>query len=63
MITDSGTLRIRHAYAEFGTLLFGQTWSNWFDPLAFSEVLDFIGPVRSTAGIRQPQLRYQTPLG
>ncbi|WP_223427544.1 DcaP family trimeric outer membrane transporter [Alcanivorax limicola] len=56
-ITNSYAPRIRHAYATFGDVLFGQTWSVFFDVAALPDLLDFVGPVGTTL-VRQAQVRY-----
>ncbi|MCH8544174.1 MAG: porin [Alcanivorax sp.] len=56
-ITNSYAPRIRHAYATFGDMLFGQTWSAFFDVSALPDLLDFVGPVGTTL-VRQAQVRY-----
>jgi len=48
---------VRHAYAEFGNYLVGQTFSNYMDTSAFPEKLDGSGPI-ARSFIRQGQLRY-----
>jgi hypothetical protein len=55
--TNSTTPRLRHAYAQAGNFLVGQTFSNFMDPDAFPDTLDFQGP-NGMVSIRNPQLRY-----
>lgn len=56
-ITNSYAPRIRHAFATWGDVLFGQTWSTFFDVAALPDLLDFVGPVGTTL-VRQAQVRY-----
>jgi len=42
--TNSTTPRLRHAYAQAKNFLIGQTFSNFMDPDAFPDTLDFQGP-------------------
>jgi len=55
--TNATTPRLRHAYAQVKNVLLGQTFSNFMDPDAFPDTLDFQGP-NGMASIRNPQLRY-----
>lgn len=55
-------LRIAHAYASYGPLLVGQTWSNFTDDPDSAETIDSSGP----AGVpseRQAQVRLTYPAG
>ncbi len=61
-VTNSASFRLRHAYAELGSVLAGQTWTTFYDPIAAPETLDFGGPVGESQGLRQGQLRYSMPL-
>lgn len=54
------TFRLRHAYAEFDSLLFGQTWSNFMDVDVWPNIIDYWGPPGMIFQ-RQPQLRW-TPI-
>lgn len=49
--------RIRHAYGQFKSFLFGQTWSLFSHVNASPAVVDFGGPTGSVV-TRNPQLRY-----
>jgi len=60
--SSSTTPRLRHAYAQGKNLLIGQTFSNFMDPDAGPDTLDFQGP-NSQVSIRNPQLRYTFRLG
>jgi hypothetical protein len=55
--TNATTPRLRHAYAQVRNVLIGQTFSNFMDPDAFPDTLDFQGP-NGMVSIRNPQLRY-----
>jgi len=55
--TNATTPRLRHAYAQARNVLIGQTFSNFMDPDAFPDTLDFQGP-NGMVSVRNPQLRY-----
>ena len=55
--TNSTTPRLRHAYAQVANFLVGQTFTNFMDPDAFPDTLDFQGP-NGMVSLRNPQLRY-----
>jgi hypothetical protein len=55
--TNATTPRLRHAYAQARNVLIGQTFSNFMDPDAFPDTLDFQGP-NGMVSIRNPQFRY-----
>jgi DcaP outer membrane protein len=55
--SSSTTPRLRHAYAQVRNLLIGQTFSNFMDPDAGPDQLDFQGP-NAQINIRNPQIRY-----
>src|SRR4051812_22349 len=59
--SNSTTPRLRHAYTQAKNFLIGQTFSNFQDPDAGPDGLDFQGP-NSQVAIRNPQLRYTIPL-
>jgi len=60
--SSSTTPRLRHAYAQGKNLLIGQTFSNFMDPDAGPDTLDFQGP-NSWVSIRNPQMRYTFRFG
>lgn len=60
--TSSGAPRIRHAYAELGRVLAGQTWTTLTDSDCLPPTLDFEMP-SSFIVRRQPQVRYTHPFG
>ena len=55
--SNSTTPRLRHAYGQAGNFLLGQTFSNFQDPDAGPDQLDFQGP-NGMIAIRNPQFRY-----
>jgi hypothetical protein len=55
--TTTTTPRLRHAYAQARNLLIGQTFTNFMDPDAFPDGLDFQGP-NGMVSLRNPQIRY-----
>ena len=55
--TNTTTPRLRHAYAQVKNFLIGQTFSNFMDPDAFPDTLDFQGP-NGMVNLRNPQFRY-----
>ena len=59
--TNSTTPHLRHAYTQVKNLLIGQTFSNFQDPDAGPDTLDFQGP-NSWVAIRNPQIRYSVKL-
>lgn len=56
--TNTYGLTLRHAYAYWNNWLAGQTWSNFMDPNALPEAVDFVGPTDGTVFVRQTQVRY-----
>lgn len=60
--SNSHTFRLRHAFAEVGPLLAGQTWSTYIDPTTYAELLDFTGP-GGESFLRQGQVRFTQNLG
>jgi hypothetical protein len=57
----SRTLRLRHAFGQWGKFLFGQTWSTFADPEAEPDGIDFEG-LNAISLFRQVQVRYTAPL-
>jgi hypothetical protein len=55
--TNATTPRLRHAYAQAKNILLGQTFTNFMDPDAFPDTLDFQGP-NGMVNLRNPQVRY-----
>ena len=54
----SNPMRMRHAYAQLGPVLAGQTWSNFNDLDDTPEILDFGDHAQNSGGTRQTQVRY-----
>jgi len=59
--TNATTPRLRHAYAQVSNFLIGQTFTNFMDPDAFPDTLDFQGP-NGMISLRNPQFRYGVAL-
>jgi hypothetical protein len=59
--SNATTPRMRHAYAQMKNFLIGQTFSNFQDPDAGPDQLDFQGP-NAQVSLRNPQFRYTIPL-
>jgi len=65
--SNSANPRLRHAFAEIGldnlggTLLIGQTWTNFGDLNTYANTLDFNGP-NAQVFIRQAQVRWTQPI-
>lgn len=65
--TNSANPRLRHAFAEIGidslggSLLAGQTWTNFGDLGSYANTLDFNGP-NAQVFVRQAQLRWTQPI-
>jgi Porin subfamily/DcaP outer membrane protein len=57
-VSDSLVPRLRYAYGTLGGLLAGQANSNFSDPDANAETLDFGGPAGQAGVVRIPQVRY-----
>ncbi|HZT87327.1 MAG TPA: DcaP family trimeric outer membrane transporter [Stellaceae bacterium] len=61
-VSDNLHPRLRYAYGTLGGFLAGQANSNFSDPDANSETLDFGGNVGDPGVVRVPQLRYTIPI-
>ena len=57
-VSNSLLPRLRYAYGTLGGFLAGQANSNFSDPDANPETLDFGGPVGEAGVVRIPQIRY-----
>jgi hypothetical protein len=60
-ISDNLVPRLRYAYGTLGGFLAGQATSNFSDPDANAETLDFGGNVGDPGRVRVPQVRYTMP--
>jgi hypothetical protein len=60
-VSDSLVPRLRYAYGTLGGFLAGQATSNFSDPDANAETIDFGGPAGFPGLVRVPQLRYTMP--
>jgi len=60
-ISDNLVPRLRYAYGTLGGFLAGQATSNFSDPDANAEVIDFGGNVGEPGRVRVPQVRYTMP--
>src|SRR6202171_139531 len=61
-VSNSHGFRLRHAYGTLGNFLAGQTWTNFMNPSALPDTLDFGGPVGQIFD-RQAQVRWTQPFG
>lgn len=59
-VSNSHAPRLRHAYATWGNVLMGQTWSTFMDLNHLGELSSF-GQHASTIFVRQTQFRYTIP--
>src|SRR5215469_12669498 len=60
-VSDNLAPRLRYAYGTLGGLLAGQATSNFSDPDANPETLDFAGNVGEPGHVRIPQVRWTMP--
>ena len=61
-VSNSHGFRLRHAYGTLGHLLTGQTWTNFMNPAALPDTVDFGGPVGQIFD-RQAQVRWTQSFG
>jgi porin-like protein len=61
-ISNSGPLRLRHAFVQFGNLLAGQTWGTFMDLPSLADTIDF-GGAGALSFTRETQIRWTQPLG
>ncbi|HTZ34736.1 MAG TPA: DcaP family trimeric outer membrane transporter [Stellaceae bacterium] len=61
-VSDSLVPRIRYAYGTLGGLLAGQATSNFSDPDANPNTIDFGGEAGTPGVVRLPQIRYTMPV-
>ena len=55
--SNSASFRLRHAYATYGGLTIGQSWSNFMDFVAYPTTVDFYGPAGKSFA-RQAMIKY-----
>lgn len=60
--TNGYTLALRRAFVQFDKWTFGQDWSTFQNPAVLPESTDFVGAIEGTIFVRQPLVRYSTPL-
>jgi Porin subfamily len=61
--TNGYNLALRRAYVQFDGLTIGQDWSTFQNTAVLPESTDFVGVTEGTTFVRQPLIRYSTPLG
>ena len=66
-LTNQASNGLRHAFlawnkADGSSVTAGQTGSTSFNVGALPEAVDFVGPTSGTIFVRQPQIRYTTPM-
>lgn len=61
--TNGYNLALRRAYVQVDRLTIGQDWSTFQYTGALPETTDFVGPTEGTVFVRQPLIRYSTPMG
>ncbi|MEH6824938.1 MAG: DcaP family trimeric outer membrane transporter [Motiliproteus sp.] len=61
-VSNSSSLRLRHAYGSLNDILMGQTWSTFMDLYTLGEIIDFTQQT-SAIFVRQAQVRYTIPMG
>ncbi len=61
--TNGYDLALRRAYVQFDGLTVGQDWSTFQNVAVLPESTDFVGTPAGTVFVRQPLIRYSTPVG
>lgn len=61
--TNGYNLALRRAYVQFDGLTIGQDWSTFQNVAVLPESTDFVGVTEGTVFVREPLIRYSTPLG
>ena len=56
--TNTYGLTVRHAWFGWNRWLFGQTWTNAFDPATLVDSVDIVGATDAQVFVRQAQVRY-----
>ncbi len=57
-VTGGHSLRLRHAYMDYGNWRIGQTWSTFMPLVSIADALDFGGAHVGQVFVRQGQVRY-----
>lgn len=60
--TNGYTLALRRAFVQFDKWTFGQDWTTFQNTAVLPESTDFVGATEGTVFVRQPLVRYSTPL-
>ena len=60
--TNGYNLALRRAYVQLDKFTFGQDWTTFQYTGALPESTDYVGGAEGTVFVRQPQIRYSTPL-
>lgn len=60
--TNGYTLALRRAFVQLDKFTIGQDWSTFQYVAALPESTDFVGTTEGTVFVRQPLVRYSTPL-
>ena len=61
--TNGYNLALRRVYVQFDGLTIGQDWSTFQNAAVLPESTDFVGVTEGTTFVREPLIRYSTPLG
>lgn len=61
--TNGYNLALRRAFLQVDKWTFGQDWSTFQYTGALPETTDFVGGAEGTVFVRQPLIRYSTPVG
>lgn len=61
--TNGYNLALRRAFVQVDKFTIGQDWSTFQYVAALPESTDFVGTTEGTVFVRQPLVRYSTPLG
>lgn len=60
--TNGYTLALRRAFVQLDKWTFGQDWTTFQNTAVLPESTDFVGATEGTVFVRQPLVRYSTPL-
>jgi len=61
--TNGYTLALRRAYVQFDKWTIGQDWTTFLNLATLPETTDYLGASEGAVLVRQPLVRYATPLG